>query len=70
MSPDLARARNRMVTMVAISMLAMLAAVGFAWGHFREGVAWMLPAFVVAIFAGVGAQIWFIASIARAEKGD
>jgi CHASE2 domain-containing sensor protein len=68
-SLDLAKARRSLAVMLVVTGLAMLAAFGFAWGHFAQGVEWMRVAFVAAIAVGVGAQIWFIAAVVRANKG-
>jgi hypothetical protein len=39
-------------------------------GHLAYGVAWMLPAFVACIAAGVGTQVWFVLGLLKAERTD
>ena len=66
---DVASAKRRFMVMFVLDAIAMLTAAGFAFGYFRLGVGWMLPAFVAALVAGFAVQIWFIAGLGRANKG-
>ena len=69
MSENLARAKTRLIVMLALDMLALVAAAGFAVGYFVKGVGWMLPAFIAALAVGFAGQIWFIVGLGRANKG-
>jgi hypothetical protein len=66
---DVAVAKKRLVTMLAIDGVCMLIAVAAAVGAFAQGIGWLQWLFGVAIAVGFGAQIWFIAGFARAKKG-
>lgn len=69
MTPDLAKARTRLIAMLAACTGCLVAAGGFAVGYFVYNVGWMFLAFIAALVAGFGAQIWFIAGFARPSKG-
>ena len=63
MSLDLAAAKRRSAIMLALSLLAGLAAAAGVLGYFKYHQAWALIAFLAAVVVGLGAQIWFIASL-------
>jgi len=69
MSLDLAAARRRNSLMLAFSLVAALASMAAIVGYFKFHQPWALAGFVVAALMGFGAQIWFIASLRRANKG-
>jgi hypothetical protein len=66
---DVDAAKKRLVTMLAIDGVCMLVAIVAAVGAFAYGVGWLNWLFGLAIVAGFGAQIWFIAALRRAGKG-
>jgi hypothetical protein len=68
-TPDLAKARTRLVIMLVACTACLVAAGGFAAGYFVYNIGWMFAAFIVALVAGFAAQIWFIAGFARPSKG-
>lgn len=70
MTLDVQRARQRFVRMLVLDSLVMLAAVGFAVGHFMYGVGWMLWAFVGLLAAGFAIQLWFVRGVGRMGKGE
>ena len=69
MTPELAKGRNRLIAMLVACTACLMAAGGFAVGYFVYNIGWLLPAFGLALVAGFGAQIWFIAGFARPSKG-
>ena len=69
MSIDVAAAKRRLAVMGAVNAAAVLAAAGALVGYFRFHLGWSLAAFVAVLLVGIGAQIWFIASLRRANKG-
>jgi hypothetical protein len=66
---DVGAAKRRLVIMGVINVLALLAAMGALVGYFRFHLGWALGAFAGLMLVGVGAPIWFIAGLARADKG-
>jgi hypothetical protein len=66
---DLKAAKRRLAIMGGINAVAALAAAVALWGYFGQHIGWCLPAFAVLLGVGIGAQIWFIASLRRADKG-
>ena len=69
MTLDVDAAKKRLVTMLAIDGVCMLIAIAAAVGAFAFGQAWLQWVFGLAVIAGFGAQIWFIAALRRAGKG-
>ena len=65
MTPELAAQRKRLTVMAVANVVAVVIAMGFivAWAKFNVG--WAFPAFIAALAAGFGAQIWFIAGFRR-----
>ena len=66
---ELAAAKRRLSTMLAIDLVCLAIAGGAAYGAFAMGVGWLLYLFAAALIAGVAAQIWFIAGFRPAKKG-
>ena len=69
MSIDLQVAKRRLIVMGVVNGLAVLAALAALVAYFRFHVGWGLGAFAVLLLVGLGAQIWFIAGLRRADKG-
>jgi len=69
MSLDLATAKRRSSMMLALSLIAGLASMAGIIGYFKFHQPWALAGFIVAAAVGFGAQIWFIASLRRSNKG-
>ena len=69
MSLDLKAATRRSSIMLGVSLFAGLCAVAGAIGYFKFHQSWALAAFLVAVVAGLGSQIWFIASLRVLGKG-
>ena len=68
MSLDPAQMKRRRNLMMAGNTLAALAAIASIALYFK-GQTWALVTFVLAVVAGFGLQIWFIAGLRRG-KGD
>jgi hypothetical protein len=66
---DVRAAKRRLVVMIAVNAVALAAGIVALVGYFRFHLDWALAAFAVLIAVGIGAQIWFIASLRRADKG-
>jgi hypothetical protein len=66
---DVDVAKKRLVTMLAIDGVCMLIAIAAAVGAFGYGIDALMWLFGVAVVAGFGAQIWFIAALRRAGRG-
>ncbi|MDB5493498.1 MAG: hypothetical protein JWP86_835 [Phenylobacterium sp.] len=69
MTLDLRAAKRRLVVMIVINAAALAAGLAALIGYFRFHLDWALAAFAVLIAVGIGAQIWFIAGLRRADKG-
>ena len=69
MTLDVKAAKRRLATMGLVNALAVVAAGAALYGYFGLGIGWALGAFVAALLVGIGAQIWFIAGLRRANKG-
>ena len=69
MTPDLKAAKRRLAVMGLVNALAVVAAGVALYAYFGMGISWALGAFVAALAVGIGAQIWFIAGLRRANKG-
>lgn len=70
MSDAAAHQKKRLTTMLAIDVVCFLLAGAAIVGHVAFHVAWLLPVFVVAIVAGLGAQVWFILGWMKATKAE
>ena len=68
MTLNLEAIKRRRNVMLAICGVATIVAIG-SMGLFLRGEQWALAAFVVAVAAGFGAQMWFMAGV-RGRKGD
>jgi membrane protein YdbS with pleckstrin-like domain len=68
-SIDVAKGKQLLVKMTVAESLLLLPAIGFAFGHFRFGVGWMLWAFVGCLIAAMAVQLWFISRVARMNNG-
>jgi hypothetical protein len=68
-SIDVAAAKRRLAVMGVVNAVALLAAAAALYGYFGLHLDWALAAFVALLVVGIGAQIWFIASLRRADKG-
>lgn len=66
---ELAAAKKRLGTMLAINLACLAVAGGAAYGAFGMGVGWLLYLFAAALVVGLAAQIWFIAGFRPAKKG-
>ncbi|KSB91572.1 hypothetical protein AS593_18100 [Caulobacter vibrioides] len=60
--------KKRFTTMIAIDVVCFLLAGAAIVGHVAFHVSWLLPVFVLAIVAGLGAQIWFVLGWLKATK--
>jgi hypothetical protein len=69
MSLDLKAAARRSSVMMMLSLFAGVCAMAGAIGYFKFHQSWALFAFLAAVIAGLGGQIWFIASLRSASKG-
>ena len=69
MTLDVKTAKRRLATMGLVNALAVVAAGVALYGYFGLGIGWALGVFVAALLVGIGAQIWFIAGLRRANKG-
>jgi hypothetical protein len=65
---DVRAAKRRLSTMIFVNAAALGFGVAALIGYFRFHLGWALAAFAVLMVIGVGAQIWFIAGVARARK--
>ena len=59
---DVVQLKKRRNGMMAVNVVAALLAIG-AMALFVQGQTWALGAFVVAVLAGFGGQIWFMAGL-------
>ncbi|PVM83065.1 hypothetical protein [Caulobacter endophyticus] len=62
--------KKRFTTMIAIDVVCFLLAGAAIVGHVAFHVSWLLPVFVLAIVAGLGAQIWFVLGWLNATKPE
>jgi hypothetical protein len=70
MSNDAALQKKRLTTMFAIDAVCFLLAGAAIVGHVTFQIGWMLPAFLVLVAAGLGAQIWFVLGWMRAVQAE
>lgn len=65
MTPELAAQKKRLMIMAVANVAAVVTAIAFLIVYFKFALEWALGAFVIALLAGFGAQIWFIAGFRR-----
>jgi len=70
MSADTALQKKRLTMMLAIDVVCFLLAGVAIYGAVSLGLGWAKPVFILAIVAGLGAQVWFILGWMRATKGE
>jgi len=70
MTSDAALQKKRLTAMLAIDAVCFLLAGAAIVGHVTFQIGWMLPAFLVLVAAGLGAQIWFVLGWMRAVKAE
>lgn len=70
MSNDAVLQKKRLTTMLAIDAVCFVLAGAAIVGHVALKVGWLLPAFLVLVAAGLGAQIWFVLGWMRAVKAE
>ena len=63
------RLRRRRQIMIGVCAVAGLVAV-VSMALYLRGAAWGVAGFVLALAAGFGAQIWFIAGLRRHKGGS
>ena len=68
MTLDLETLKRRRTIMMVTNVVAAFVAVGSMMLYLR-GVTWAAAGFVVAVAAGFGVQMWFMAGM-RGRKGD
>ncbi len=66
---DEARVKARFKRMAAVNAVCLLTAIAAAVGAFALGQDWLFGVFGLALAAGFGTQIWFIAAFRRAKEG-
>jgi ABC-type maltose transport system permease subunit len=70
MTADAALQKKRLTAMLAIDAVCFVLAGVAIYGAVSLGLSWAKPVFILAIAAGVVAQIWFILGWMRATKGE
>jgi hypothetical protein len=70
MTADAALQKKRLTAMLAIDAVCFLLAGVAIYGAVSLGLGWAKPVFILAIAAGVAAQIWFILGWMRATKKE
>lgn len=70
MNADAVLQKKRLTAMLAIDAVCFVLAGAAIVGHVAFGVGWLLPAFLVLVAAGLGAQIWFVLGWMRAVKRE
>ena len=70
MSADAVLQKKRLTAMLAIDAVCFVMAGAAIVGHVAMGIGWLLPAFLVLVAAGLGAQIWFVLGWMRAVKRE
>jgi hypothetical protein len=68
MTLDLETIKRRRTIMMVVNVAAAFLAVGAMMLYLR-GETWAVAGFIVAVLAGFGAQMWFMAGM-RGRKGD
>ena len=69
MTVDVKTAKRKLMVMAAINAVAVLAAAAALYAYFALHIGWGLAVFAALLAVGIGAQIWFIASLRRSDKG-
>ena len=69
MSLDVATIKRRRNIMMVANVLAAVTAIAAIVAYFKFALGWALIVFIVALLAGFGAQIWFIAGLRGPKKG-
>ena len=70
MTADAALQKKRLTAMLAIDAVCFVLAGVAIYGAVSLGYGWAKPVFILAIVAGLGAQIWFILGWMRATKRE
>lgn len=70
MSDDAVLQKKRLTTMLVIDVVCFVLAGAAIVGHVAMDVVWLLPAFLVLVAVGLGAQIWFVLGWMRAVKAQ
>jgi hypothetical protein len=70
MTADAALQKKRLTTMLVIDVVCFVLAGVAIYGAVALGYDWAMPVFILAIVAGLGAQIWFILGWMRATKRE
>jgi hypothetical protein len=70
MSADATLQKKRLTAMLAIDAVCFVLAGVAIYGAVSLGLGWAKPVFILAIVAGLGAQIWFILGWMRATKRE
>lgn len=70
MSDDAVLQKKRLTTMLVIDVVCFVLAGAAIVGHLAMDIVWLLPAFLVLVAVGLGAQIWFVLGWMRAVKAQ
>ncbi len=70
MTADAVIQKKRLTTMLVIDVVCFVLAGVAIYCAVSLGYGWAMPVFILAIVAGLGAQIWFILGWMRATKGE
>jgi hypothetical protein len=70
MTTDAALQKKRLTAMLAIDAVCFVLAGVAIYGAVSLRLGWAKPVFILAIVAGLGAQIWFILGWMRSTKGE
>ena len=70
MNADAVLQKKRLTAMLAIDAVCFVLAGAAIVGHVAMGIGWLLPAFLVLVAAGLGAQIWFVLGWMRAVNRE
>lgn len=70
MTADAAIQKKRLTVMLAVTVVCFVLAGVAIYGAVSLGYSWAKPVFILAIVAGLGAQIWFILGWMRATKRE
>jgi hypothetical protein len=68
MTLDIETIKRRRNIMMGVCLVATLVAIAAMMLYLR-GETWAIAGFIVAVLAGFGAQMWFMAGV-RGRKGD
>lgn len=70
MTADAVIQKKRLTVMIAITAVCFVLAGVAIFGAVSLKMNWLLPVFFVALFGGLGSQIWFILGWMRAVKRE